>query len=100
MEDDAKALLTKIGYETSLRYAIQLISAAGIVCEKRKGMEVTVEDIGKRCTHLLCSIPCALAKVYGLFCDVKRSVQYLVEFQEQYMFNEAEMEEVEDRMET
>lgn len=40
-----------------------------------------------------------LAKVYGLFCDVKRSVQYLVEFQEQYMFNEAETE-VEDRMET
>lgn len=75
MEDNAKALLTKIGFETSLRYAIQLISAAGILCDKRKGMEVNVEDV---------------SKAYQLFCDVQRSVQYLVEFQEQYMFNEAE----------
>jgi len=74
IDDDAKALLTKIGFETSLRYAIQLISAAGIICDKRKGTEVNVEDI---------------SKAYQLFCDVKRSVQYLVEFQEQYMFNEA-----------
>lgn len=74
MGDNAKTLLTKIGFETSLRYAIQLISAAGIICDKRKGTEVSVDDIGK---------------AYHLFCDVKRSVDYLVEFQEQYMFNEA-----------
>lgn len=58
MEDDAKALLTKIGYETSLRYAIQLITAAGIVCEKRKGTEVAVEDIGKTRSHLICPTLC------------------------------------------
>ena len=29
-------VLTKIGQETSLRYAIQLITAASLVCRKRK----------------------------------------------------------------
>lgn len=32
MTEDAKELLTKIGFETSLRYSIQLITAAAIVC--------------------------------------------------------------------
>eukprot|EP01024_Parvocaulis_polyphysoides_P031274 TRINITY_DN28328_c0_g2_i6.p1 TRINITY_DN28328_c0_g2~~TRINITY_DN28328_c0_g2_i6.p1 ORF type:complete len:499 (-),score=100.26 TRINITY_DN28328_c0_g2_i6:173-1603(-) len=71
--DDAKELLAKIGHETSLRYAIQLITAAAIVCLKRKGQQVEIEDI---------------SKVYTLFMDVKRSTQYLIEYQEQYMFNE------------
>lgn len=34
--------------------------------------------------------------MYSLFVDVKRSTQYLIEYQEQYMFNEVpEMEEEE-----
>jgi len=45
MADDALTLLTKIGIETSLRYAIQLIICAALVCTKRKGVEVEVEDI-------------------------------------------------------
>jgi len=73
MTEDAKELLTKIGHETSLRYAIQLITAAAIVCQRRKGAEVDIEDIGK---------------VYSIFVDVKRSTQFLIEYQEQYMFNE------------
>ncbi|GIL72075.1 hypothetical protein Vretimale_517 [Volvox reticuliferus] len=73
MSEDAKELLTKIGYETSLRYAIQLITAAAIVCQRRKGAEVDIEDI---------------SKVYSMFVDVKRSTQFLIEYQEQYMFNE------------
>ena len=60
MTDDARELLTKIGYETSLRYAIQLITAAAIVCQRRKATEVDVEDIGR---------------VYSMFVDVKRSTQ-------------------------
>ena len=36
MADDALTLLTKIGIETSLRYAIQLIIAAALVSTKRK----------------------------------------------------------------
>uniref|UniRef100_A0A7S0RP64 RuvB-like helicase n=1 Tax=Chlamydomonas leiostraca TaxID=1034604 RepID=A0A7S0RP64_9CHLO len=73
MGEDAKELLTKIGHETSLRYAIQLITASAIVCARRKGSEVEIEDIGK---------------VYSMFVDVKRSTQFLMEYQEQYMFNE------------
>lgn len=36
LSDDAAALLTRIGQETSLRYAIHLITAASLVAHKRK----------------------------------------------------------------
>ncbi|KAJ3187680.1 RuvB-like 2 [Gaertneriomyces sp. JEL0708] len=73
MTDDAKDVLTKIGVETSLRYSIHLITAAALVSRKRKASEVDVEDI---------------KRVYSLFLDEKRSVQYLKEFQDQFMFND------------
>ncbi|RLN33812.1 ruvB-like 2 [Panicum miliaceum] len=73
MSADAKVLLTKIGIETSLRYAIHLINAAALACQKRKGKVVEMDDI---------------SRVYQLFLDVKRSTQYLMEYQSQYMFNE------------
>ncbi|CAN6175977.1 unnamed protein product [Urochloa humidicola] len=73
MSADAKVLLTKIGVETSLRYAIHLINSAALACQKRKGKVVEMEDI---------------SRVYQLFLDVKRSTQYLMEYQSQYMFNE------------
>jgi len=70
MSEDARCLLTKIGVETSLRYAIHLITAAALACLKRKGKIVEMEDINR---------------VYQLFLDVKRSTQYLIEFQNQYI---------------
>ena len=36
MTEDAVAILTRIGMETSLRYAIQLITTASLTCRKRK----------------------------------------------------------------
>ena len=36
ISDDAIAVLTKIGQETSLRYAIQLITASNLCTRKRK----------------------------------------------------------------
>ena len=36
LSEEAHTVLTRIGMETSLRYAIQLISTAGLVCTKRK----------------------------------------------------------------
>jgi len=36
MTEDAVAILTRIGMETSLRYAIQLITAASLTCRSRK----------------------------------------------------------------
>ena len=77
--EDAKDLLTKIGVETSLRYAIHLITAASLVASKRKAPKVEVADLGR---------------AYELFVDIKRSTQFMMEYQEQYMFNEVpEMEE-------
>lgn len=71
--DPAITLLTRIGLETSLRYAMYLITSSALVCTKRKGLEVDVEDI---------------KRTYALFSDVKRSTQALAEFQGEYMFNE------------
>ena len=84
VEPEAAALLQRIGTETSLRYAIQLITAASLAAAKRKAGRVAVEDV---------------ARVYSLFIDVKRSVQAMADHAEQYMFNslsgpaEAEMQE-------
>merc|ERR1712072_666328 len=47
MTDDAKELLSKIGSETSLRYAIQLITASHLIGKRRKAMEVDIEDVSK-----------------------------------------------------
>merc|ERR1711865_272512 len=73
MTEEAKELLTKIGLESTLRYAIHLISVANLVCIKRKGQEVEVQDI---------------RKVYSLFVDVKRSTQFLMEYNQEFMFSE------------
>lgn len=73
MTDEAKELLTKIGSNTSLRYAIHLITAASLVAQKRKSAEVDMDDIGT---------------VYSLFIDIERSKQYLTEHEQEFMFTE------------
>ncbi|ORZ31457.1 TIP49 C-terminus-domain-containing protein [Catenaria anguillulae PL171] len=73
MSDDALDALTAIGLETSLRYAIHMITSSHLVARKRKSGSVEVQDIDR---------------VYTLFLDEKRSVGYLREFQDQFMFNE------------
>jgi RuvB-like protein 2 len=78
MTEDAKELLTKIGMETSLRYAIQLITASSLVSAKRKSEEVDVVDI---------------RKVYSMFVDLKRSTQYLMEHQQEFLFSEIKPED-------
>merc|ERR1711906_99087 len=75
MEDDAMALLTRIGTDTTLRYAIHMITAAYLVCLKRQGTEVDIQDI---------------KKVYTLFMDLKRSVKMLEDYHKDFMFNDAE----------
>jgi RuvB-like protein 2 len=78
MSKDALDLLTKIGMETSLRYAIQMITISSLCCSKRKGTVVDIEDI---------------KRVYSLFVDVKRSTQFLMEYQKDFMFNTATEED-------
>ena len=73
MTDDAAALLTRIAMETSLRYAMHMIMCASLVCRKRRGTEVGVADI---------------KRVYSLFVDVKRSTQFLRDYQREFMFHE------------
>ena len=73
MSDDGIQVLTRIASEASLRYAIQLITVANLVCRKRKGTEVSVEDIKRS---------------YSLFYDESRSVQFLAEYQKEFLFNE------------
>jgi len=84
MSTDALDLLTKIGMETSLRYAIQMITVSSLCCIKRKGTEVGIEDI---------------KRVYSLFVDVKRSTQFLMEYQRDFMFNSLVPEEEEEEEE-
>ncbi|KAL0478979.1 RuvB-like protein [Acrasis kona] len=73
--EKAKTLLTKICTTTSLRYAIQLITASSLVAQKRKAYEVDMID---------------LKKVYELFVDVKRSTQFLKDYQNEFMYNTQE----------
>lgn len=73
VDDDALKLLTKIATETTLRYSIHMISTAALCAQKRKAASVQVEDV---------------KRVFNLFIDLGRSVEYLNEFQDQYMFNE------------
>ncbi|KAJ1679128.1 RuvB-like protein 2 [Spiromyces aspiralis] len=88
MEDEAVDVLTKVATETSLRYAIHLISTAHLVANKRKAPKVQVQDI---------------KRVYSLFIDQKRSIQYLKNYQDKYLFNEVQSSgpgPEDDKMET
>jgi len=80
--ENAMKLLTKIGKECSLRYAIHLITTANLVSQKRKSAEVDVVDV---------------RKVYTIFVDVKRSTKFLKEYEQEFMFSEEER--VEEKME-
>ena len=73
IDSPAKNLLSKIAQQTSLRYAIHVISSSSLVASQRKSKQVEVSDI---------------KRVYSLFSDVKRSVQFLNEYQQQFLFNE------------
>ncbi|CEP01996.1 RuvB-like helicase [Plasmodiophora brassicae] len=78
MTDAARAALTKIGMQTSLRYAIHLITASSFVAAKRKASEVDVQDI---------------KRVYGLFVDVQRSTAFLDSYQEQFILGDLRSDE-------
>ena len=73
MAEEALDLLTRIAMETSLRYAIHMIIAASLCATKRKAGQVEIVDI---------------KRVYSLFVDVKRSTQFLMEYQKEFMYNE------------
>jgi RuvB-like protein 2 len=75
MTDDALELLTRIAQETSLRYAIHMITTSNLVAKKKKSKKVELVHI-ERC--------------HGLFFDVHRSTKFIMEYQNQFLFHELE----------
>ena len=73
MNDESMRMLATLGTKTSLRYVLQLITTASLIAMKRKASVVTKEDI---------------RKAYGLFTDLKRSVEYLTEHEKEFLFGE------------
>ncbi len=73
LSEPARALLTTTAQQTSLRYAIQMISIAALVARRRKAAQVTPED---------------LKRVYALFVDVKRSREFLNAQEQHMMFHQ------------
>jgi RuvB-like protein 2 len=67
--------------QTTLRYALNLISCAQVVARKRKSDRVDVED---------------LRRAYTYFMDEKRSVQWLKEQQGTLVFEEIGAEDDEE----
>lgn len=73
LTEDASVVLTSMAIQTTLRYALNLISCAQIVARKRKAEKVDVDD---------------LRRAYMYFMDERRSVQWLKEQQGSLMFEE------------
>lgn len=102
MQEDALLVLTRLSMETSLRYAIQLITVANLIARKRKAMEVGILNIfefaGFIYFLIFSSLFCEkvavedIKKAYSLFLDETRSTQYLKDIQDEFMFNEEDEE--------
>jgi RuvB-like protein 2 len=73
INSDALKLLTKIGIETSLRYASNLISVSYLISKKRRSEIIEIEDIKRS---------------YLLFLDSSRSVSFLQENESNYIDDE------------
>lgn len=79
LDEGALTFLSKVGHETSLRYAIQLITTSSLIASRRKARSVGIDDI-KRC--------------YGLFVDAQRSCEFLQEYGSMFLFNDVTEGEV------
>jgi len=70
LSPDALALLTKIGAETGLRYASNLIMTSYLLAQKRKASAVAVSDVERS---------------FRLFYDSGRSVKFVSEFEKRFI---------------
>ncbi|OKL57199.1 RuvB-like helicase 2 [Talaromyces atroroseus] len=70
LSPDALALLTKIGQESGLRYASNIITTSQLLSEKRKAKEVSIDDIQRS---------------FRLFYDPSRSVKFVGEFEKRFI---------------
>ncbi|KAK9236368.1 TIP49 C-terminus-domain-containing protein [Lipomyces kononenkoae] len=77
LNPDALAILAKIGVETSLRYAANLIAVSHLAAAKRKSNIVEVDDVKRS---------------YTLFLDKDRSVEYLSQYANRYIGDSGNVE--------
>jgi TBP-interacting protein len=70
LSEEALEKLTKIGAETSLRYAVQLITPANIAAKSKNKDIVSGEDVDY---------------VKNLFFDITHSVKYVKEYEEKLL---------------
>jgi RuvB-like protein 2 len=70
---DALALLTKVGQESGLRYASNIITTSTLLSQKRKAKEVGLEDVQRS---------------FKLFLDPNRSVKFVTEFEKRFIGQE------------
>ncbi|KAK7209009.1 hypothetical protein V2G26_016187 [Clonostachys chloroleuca] len=73
LSPDALALLAKIGQETGLRYASNLITTSQLLAAKRKAKQVSVEDVQRS---------------FNLFYDPARSVKFVTESEKRLIGND------------
>lgn len=85
MSTEAMTILSKLARQTSLRYAIQLITTSNLISRRRKAAEVSMQDV---------------KKVYELFLDEGRSSRKLLEYQNEYLYHENSDEQASATMET
>jgi RuvB-like protein 2 len=67
---DALALLTKIGQESGLRYASNIITTSTLLSQKRKAKEVGIEDVQRS---------------FRLFYDPARSIKLVSDFEKHFI---------------
>ena len=70
LTEEALELLTKVGSEKSLRYAMQLMEPARIIAEREGRTKVLAEDVERAMKY---------------FVDVKESVKYVQQFEEKFL---------------
>lgn len=70
LSPDALALLTKIGEESNLRYASNIITTSHLLSQKRKAQEVSIDDVQRS---------------YRLFFDPNRSVKFVNQFEQRFI---------------
>ncbi|KAF7457197.1 RuvB-like 2 [Cryptosporidium felis] len=76
LTDSAYQILTKIAMDTSLRYSLHLLTVSQVLSNRKKKSEIDIDEI---------------KRAYNLFIDVKRSTQYLIDYQQEYLFSEIEV---------
>ena len=70
MDEEALKKLTELGMERSLRYAVQLLTPAGVIAKERRSSKISSKDIDT---------------VAKLFVSVKESSEYLRKMEEMFL---------------